>query len=155
MTRLDASGMRSTLERLVHEEGRPVLGICVGMQMMADGSDEGRAAGLGWVPGRVKLFDDARFSGPTRLPHMGWNDVTPVRSDPLFSGLDNDSRFYFLHSYYFAAQDSSHVLATAQYGDRFACAVRRGNVWGVQFHPEKSHHWGIRMLENFAAVREA
>jgi len=155
MRRLDASGMRASLERLVQEERRPVLGICVGMQMMADGSDEGHAAGLGWIPGRVKLFDDARFSGPTHLPHMGWNDVAPARPDALFAGLEQDSRFYFLHSYHFEAADTRHVLATADYGDRFACAVGRGNVWGVQFHPEKSHQWGIRLLQNFAAVREA
>ncbi len=155
MARLDASGMRATLERLVCDDQRPVLGICVGMQMMADGSDEGRAAGLSWIPARVKLFDDARFSGPTHLPHMGWNDVVPESPDALFSGLESDSRFYFLHSYYFDAQDRGNVLATADYGGRFACAVRRGNVWGVQFHPEKSHQWGIQMLKNFAAVQEA
>lgn len=155
MSRLDASGMRPTLERLVQTEGRPVLGICVGMQMMAERSDEGSAAGLGWFPARVKLFDDARFRGPTHLPHMGWNDVVPARPDPLFAGLEQDSRFYFLHSYHFAPEDPAHVLATASYGGDFACAVRRANVWGVQFHPEKSHQWGIQMLKNFAALQGA
>lgn len=150
MSRLGASGMRATLDHLVREQRRPVLGICVGMQMMADASDEGQDAGLGWIPGRVRLFDDTRFFGPTHLPHMGWNDVEPVRPDPLFADLGRDSRFYFLHSYYFAPQDPGHAIATADYGDRFACAVRRDNVWGVQFHPEKSHQWGIQMLKNFA-----
>lgn len=152
MSRLDASGMRETLDRLVQVQGRPVLGICVGMQMMADASDEGQAPGLGWIPGRVRLFDDTLFSGPTHLPHMGWNDVEPVRPDPLFVGLERDSRFYFLHSYYFAPQDAGHALATADYGTRFACSLRRDNVWGVQFHPEKSHQWGIQMLKNFAEL---
>jgi glutamine amidotransferase len=155
MARLDASGMRPALERLVREGGRPVLGICVGMQMMADSSDEGHATGLGWIPGRVKLFDDARFAGPTHLPHMGWNDVAPERADPLFVGLERDSRFYFLHSYHFDPQDPHDAIATAEYGERFTCAVRRDNVWGVQFHPEKSHQWGIQMLKNFAVVQEA
>lgn len=155
MSRLNDSGMRPTLERLVRDEGRPVLGICVGMQMMAQGSDEGEAAGLGWIAGRVRLFDSHEFRGPTHLPHMGWNDVAPAHADPLFTGLEHDSRFYFLHSYYFAPEDPQHVLATADYGHRFACAVQHRNVWGVQFHPEKSHQWGIRMLQNFAALPEA
>lgn len=145
--------MRPTLERLVRTDGRPVLGICVGMQMMAEHSDEGQAPGLGWIPARVRLFDSARFSEPTHLPHMGWNDVQPTRDDPLLSELGDDSRFYFLHSYYFAPDNPQDVLATAVYGDSFACAVRRANVWGVQFHPEKSHQWGIQMLKNFALLK--
>lgn len=152
MERLNGSGMRGALDRLVLEEKRPVLGICVGMQMMARRSDEGTAAGLGWFDADVRRFDESRIQGKTRLPHMGWNDVAPMSEQDLFNDLDGGARFYFLHSYYFAPHDPADVLATADYGDRFACAVRRGNVYGVQFHPEKSHGWGVQLLKNFAGL---
>lgn len=152
MERLNASGMRGALDRLVLEEKRAVLGICVGMQMMAHRSDEGSAAGLGWFDAEVRRFDESRIQGKTHLPHMGWNDVAPTGEQELFNDLDASARFYFLHSYYFAPHDPADVLATADYGDRFACAVRRGNVYGVQFHPEKSHGWGVQLLKNFAGL---
>ena len=152
MSLLDASGMRETLDRLVLQDRRPVIGICVGMQMLAQRSDEGSARGLGWIDATVRLFDDARFTGPTHLPHMGWNDVAPRGADPLLAGLERDARFYFLHSYYFEAHQAADVLATTDYGGDFCCAVRHGNVMGVQFHPEKSHQWGIRLLKNFAGL---
>lgn len=152
MERLNGSGMRGALDRLVLEEKRPVLGICVGMQMMARRSDEGTAAGLGWFDADVRRFDESRIQGKTRLPHMGWNDVAPMSEQDLFNDLGDSARFYFLHSYYFAPHDPADVLATADYGDRFACAVRRGNVYGVQFHPEKSHGWGVQLLKNFAGL---
>lgn len=152
MSRLNESGMRAALDELVQGKLRPVLGICVGMQMMARASDEGRAAGLGWYDARVCLFDHAKFVGPTHLPHMGWNDVNPLRTDGVFRDLGPDPRFYFLHSYYFAPNDPQDVLATTDYGGRFASAVQRGNVLGVQFHPEKSHAWGIQLLKNFAEL---
>ncbi|MBL8287707.1 MAG: imidazole glycerol phosphate synthase subunit HisH [Rubrivivax sp.] len=152
MTRLNDSGMRGGLDELVTKRQRPVLGICVGMQMLARHSDEGTAAGLGWLDAGVKLFDHAQFTGRTHLPHMGWNDVQPVREDGLFAGLGTAARFYFLHSYYFAPNDPADVLASTEYGLRFACAVQRGNVLGVQFHPEKSHAWGIQLLKNFASL---
>lgn len=152
MSRLQASGMRETLDELVLGARRPVLGICVGMQMMARNSDEGGAAGLGWFDAGVRLFDDSKFTTRTHLPHMGWNDVAPVRGDGLFRELEQGARFYFLHSYYFAPNDTADVLGTTVYGERYACAVQRGNIHGVQFHPEKSHGWGIRLLQNFAAL---
>lgn len=152
MQRLDASGMRVTLDRLVLEDKRHVLGVCVGMQMMARRSDEGSASGLGWIDAEVKRFDESHIQSRTHLPHMGWNDVHPQDTSNLFRDMGGDVRFYFLHSYYFAPGDPADVLATAHYGDRFACAVRRGNVYGVQCHPEKSHGWGIQLLKNFAAL---
>lgn len=152
MKRLDGSGMRATLDDLVLTQKRPVLGICVGMQMMARSSDEGSAEGLGWFDAGVKLFDHARFQGRTHLPHMGWNDVAPRRNDGLFQQLGEDARFYFLHSYYFAPNDPADLLASTVYGDAFACAVQRGHMHGVQFHPEKSHGWGIQLLKNFASL---
>lgn len=151
VARLDQSGMRDALDRLVQREGRPVLGICVGMQLLARRSEEGRAAGLGWIDADVRRFDLPGPSEVTRLPHMGWNDVELRRDDGLFAGL-GDARFYFLHSYYFEPADSQEVLAVTDYGGPFASGVRRGNVHGVQFHPEKSHRWGIRLLRNFAEL---
>lgn len=150
MERLNASGMRDGLENLVLNEKRPVLGICVGMQMLAIASDEGEAKGLGWIDGIVKRFDDDAGAGGRCLPHMGWNDVEPRHGDGLFAGLGTDARFYFLHSYYFVPRNDADVLATTDYGGTFVSSVRRENVIGVQFHPEKSHQWGIQLLKNFA-----
>ncbi len=152
MERLEASGMRPALDSLVLQEGRSVLGVCVGMQMMAARSDEGTASGLGWFDAEVRRFDEALIQSRTHLPHMGWNDVEPRANEEIFAGMEGDARFYFLHSYYFAPRDPQDVIATAEYGDRFACAVRRGNIHGVQFHPEKSHGWGIQLLENFSRL---
>jgi glutamine amidotransferase len=151
MARLQASGMREMLDDLVRVQHKPVLGICVGMQMMAKGSDEGQLSGLGWFDANVQRFDESKIQSRTHLPHMGWNDVEPVRTDGLMQELDR-ARFYFLHSYYFAPNDPDDVLATTVYGERFACAVQRSNVYGVQFHPEKSHGWGIQLLKNFARL---
>jgi glutamine amidotransferase len=149
MTQLNQSGLREPLEQLVVGAGIPVLGICVGMQILAEGSDEGSLAGLGWVKGRVRRFDS---SGNRLLPHMGWNDVTVTRQTPLFSQLETDARFYFLHSYYFDCANQESSIAESDYGDRFTCGVRTGNVYGVQFHPEKSHRFGVQLLTNFAAL---
>jgi imidazole glycerol-phosphate synthase subunit HisH len=152
MVRLDQSGMREALDDLVLRHGRLVLGICVGMQIMAGRSDEGVLEGLGWIDGEVKRFDEAAFTQSTRLPHMGWNDVSPRRNGGLFRGLESDARFYFLHSYYFATRKDDDVMAVTDYNGPFASGVRAGNVFGVQFHPEKSHQWGIQLLKNFAEL---
>lgn len=149
---LDASGMRETLEDLVIDRKRPVIGVCVGMQMLAEGSDEGSRPGLGWIPGRVRHFSHAPANAELPMPHMGWNDVKPVAGERLFKGLETDARFYFLHSYYFEAADPDDVAAHTSYGLEFGCAVRRGHVSGVQFHPEKSHHFGAALLKNFAEI---
>ena len=152
MTRLNESGMRKTLDDLVVAEERPVLGICVGMQMLTERSDEGVLPGLSWIDGEVKRFDEAAFSSKTHLPHMGWNDVTPRRADCLFREMNSDARFYFLHSYYFVPRRAADVLAETDYNGPFVSSVRSKNVFGVQFHPEKSHQWGIRLLRNFAEI---
>jgi len=152
MTRLNNSGMYDVLDELVLRQRKPVLGVCVGMQIMARSSDEGQAEGLGWFEASVNRFDDSKFDGRTHLPHMGWNDVEPISTEGLFGGLGDGARFYFLHSYYFAPNDVKDVLATTLYGDRFVCAVRRDNIYGVQFHPEKSHGWGMQLLKNFAEL---
>jgi imidazole glycerol-phosphate synthase subunit HisH len=152
MDLLDASGMRPLLEEKVVEHKVPVVGVCVGMQILADASEEGRARGLGWVPGTVRHFKSMPVPDDLPLPHMGWNDVDPVVASGLFRGLETDARFYFLHSFYYDVADPADGAATATYGSPFACAVRRDNVWGVQFHPEKSHHFGAMLLKNFAEI---
>lgn len=152
MELLDASGMRPVLDDLVLKHHVPVLGICVGMQILADGSDEGRLPGLGWVPGRVRAFKTDARSAHLPLPHMGWNDVQPRAGARLFAGLENDARFYFLHSFFFECAEPQFAAATTGYGLEFSCAVSSGNVHGVQFHPEKSHHYGARLLKNFAEL---
>jgi glutamine amidotransferase len=150
MELLDASGMRATLDRKAREEHVPVLGICVGMQILAASSEEGRLPGLGWIDGRVRKFSLDGLDQKTRLPHMGWNDVKPRRATGLFGELENDARFYFLHSYYFECRRDEDILATSEYGGDFSSAVSAGNIHGVQFHPEKSHHFGTQLLKNFA-----
>lgn len=149
MERLNASGMREPLDHLILEKQRPVLGICVGMQMMARSSEEGDLPGLGWIPATVKKFEKASGKSRTYLPHMGWNDVAPRRESPLFRDMAAP-RFYFLHSYYMLPDHSTDVLATTDYTGEFACAVGVGHVFGTQFHPEKSHAWGVQLLKNFA-----
>ena len=150
---LQLSGMRPRLEELVLEKKIPVLGICVGMQILAESSEEGQLRGLGWVRGRVKNFRSDPRSAALPLPHMGWNDVTPKKGGSgLFKGLEDDARFYFLHSFFFECTSTADVAATAGYGLDFSCAVHAGNVHGVQFHPEKSHHYGTLLLKNFTEL---
>lgn len=154
MELLQRSGMRESLDAIAGQGQTPVLGICVGMQILAASSEEGKLRGLGWIPGAVRKLDaGAGGSGQSiRLPHMGWNDVVPREPGGLFAGLEQAARFYFLHSFYFACADAANVLAETDYGARFASAVSGGNIYGVQFHPEKSHHFGVRLLQNFAEL---
>jgi glutamine amidotransferase len=152
MSELIKSGMREKLDELVVVKKTPVIGICVGMQMMGHSSDEGKLDGLGWIDASVKKFDETKIKQVTRLPHMGWNDVNPVISNPLFEGLEKDALFYFLHSYYFECNNTNDILATSDYGGQFACAAHHENVYGIQFHPEKSHHYGETLLHNFAKL---
>jgi glutamine amidotransferase len=153
MQRLNDSGMRPKLEELVLGAQVPVVGICVGMQMLASGSDEGCLPGLNWVPARVRAFASQRQSSALPMPHMGWNDLQPHGHSKLFSkGFDDGAQFYFLHSYFFDAEDKQDVAATASYGLDFDAVVSRGHIHGVQCHPEKSHHWGEQLLKNFVEL---
>lgn len=149
--RLEDSGLRPTLEELVFEKERPILGVCVGMQMLAFRSDEGKLAGLGWVDAEVRKLGGLPQGKQLPLPHMGWNSISTAE-DILFSDLSRQGRFYFLHSFHIVPRDERIATAYADYGQRFVCAIRRGNIFGVQFHPEKSHRWGELLLRNFARV---
>jgi len=151
MNCLQKSGMRDALDEEVLEAKKPVLGVCVGMQMMAGSSEEGIVSGLGWMDAKVVKFDVSLLNTKTHLPHMGWNNVRPTAEDTLFRGLD-DPQYYFLHSYYLVSERFEDILAHSYYGLEFASAIRKKNVYGTQFHPEKSHTWGITLLKNFAEL---
>jgi len=130
--------------------GTPLLGICLGMQLMAEGSDEGEEPGFGWFHGRFKRFH-CEDGGETRLriPHMGWNLIKEFETQPLYAGLQDEARFYFSHSYYIAPIDKKEWCGVSDYGVRFASGIARDNFYGVQFHPEKSHRFGLKLFENF------
>lgn len=152
MKQLNQSGMRDRLEEMVLDEKIPVLGVCVGMQMLAAGSDEGQLPGLNWIQGRVRGFSSHPQSQNLPMPHMGWNDLHFKPGSKLFTGFDHMPRFYFLHSYYFDCGSPEYVTATAEYGHQFACVVSKGDIHGIQCHPEKSHHFGAWLLKNFAEL---
>lgn len=139
----------AVLERVVLREGKPFLGICVGMQVLAErGLEFGETPGLGWVPGSVRQLR----TGGLPLPHIGWNDIA-CQPDPLLDGLGQAPDFYYVHSFMFEAADPAQVLATTEYGERITGVIRRGNVYGVQFHPEKSQRAGMRLAKNFLAIQ--
>lgn len=150
MGELDQSGLRAALDAAVLGEGKPILGICVGMQLLAKRSEEGVRPGLGWIDGTVKRFPGSVGSRRLHLPHMGWNTAELVHPDPLFDEIDLGGGFYFLHSYYFECADPADVLTRTNYGGDYASAVRKDCIYGVQFHPEKSHQAGVTVLRNFA-----
>jgi len=152
MRYLNKSGMVGLLNEQVLGKKKRVLGICVGMQILADSSEEGVLPGLGWVPGRVRKIDESTLSRAPKLPHMGWNAVKPGNGAQLFESVDTSRGFYFLHSYYFEAANAADVSATVEYGKALTCAVAHENVFGMQFHPEKSHSNGVAVFRNFAKL---
>jgi glutamine amidotransferase len=151
MEQLRARGLVESLNQLVQEESKPILGICLGAQLLGRGSEEGPADGLGWVPMDTVAFDRSRLSQSERVPHMGWAD-TEHTDNALFSGLSEPSRFYYVHSFHFRCDDPAIVTCSAVHGYRFASGVAYKNVMGVQFHPEKSHGFGRQVLKNFATM---
>ncbi len=148
MDNLERSGLIPVLNERVLQARVPTLGICLGMQLMTRSSDEGQRKGLGWVDAESLRFRPT--DAALKVPHMGWNRVMPVRASPLTDGLPDEPRFYFVHSYYVRCLNEADVLLTTPYGDAFHSAFQHANVAGVQFHPEKSHKFGMRLLRNFA-----
>lgn len=147
MTRLSDSGLGEAIRRRAVDDGVPTLGVCLGMQLLTDGSEEGMLPGLGLIPARARRFP--RDPG-LKVPHMGWNLVARATPSPLTDTLPPESRFYFVHSYAVAAEDRRHAILTADYGLRFDAAIQRDNIYGAQFHPEKSHRFGMALLKAFA-----
>jgi glutamine amidotransferase len=147
METLERSGLRDALLE-AHGRGVPILGICVGAQLVLDGSEEGPTLGLSLVPGMTKRFD--LHDRALKVPHIGWNEVTVAREHPLLAGITPGDAMYFVHSYYFAPSDPAHVLAQTDYGGPFCCALGKGNLFATQFHPEKSGRLGLDLLARFA-----
>lgn len=150
MKRLNDSGLRDLVEKKAMIEKIPVLGICVGLQMFMEGSEEGEEPGLGWVKGDTKRFDISLMNEKEKIPNMGWLDIKIEKRSPILENLE-DSRFYFAHSYHVNPSEKNNVLISAHYGYDFTAAVEQDNLVGVQFHPEKSHRFGMQLLKNFAS----
>ena len=150
MNKFDRSGLREIIETKVLADKVPVLGICVGLQMLMENSEEGELPGLGWVKGRTVAFDIKQMQQEHKVPNMGWLDITEKKRSALFSDLEN-ARFYFSHSFHVVPADDKDELVTADYGYEFTAGIAKGNILGVQFHPEKSHRFGMQLLKNFAA----
>lgn len=151
MKRLSQAGLLEVLNQKALQDKIPVLGICLGMQMLTRSSEEGKLEGLGWIPAKtVKFkFEDRKL----KIPHMGWNLVHTVQSSPLIEELPEEPRFYFVHSYHVVADDDKYVLMRTNYGYEFDSVITNGdNIFGAQFHPEKSHKFGMKLFKNFAAI---
>lgn len=155
MARLTERGLIPALNHAVLERKRPILGICLGMQLLLEGSDEGSLAGLGWVEGRCVRFTSDGEHDRLRIPNMGWNEIAVTRRGQLFHADREPARYYFVHSYHAQCADSGDVAATATYGTHFTAAIEHANIFGVQFHPEKSHRFGMKIFRSFAKVRGA
>lgn len=145
----EMEGLREVLDHKVLQEKVPILGICLGMQLLTQGSEEGQLPGLGYIPGQTLRFP---ASADLKVPHMGWALLQEVKRSPLTLNLPEEPRFYFVHSYYVKVQDPAHRVATANYGLDFDAVIQMDHIFGVQFHPEKSHKFGMKLLENFARI---
>ena len=152
MNALQQAGLVDKLNEMILDRHVPILGICVGMQILCNRSEEGQCPGLGWIDAEVKRLDPSRLPSKPKLPHMGWNQVFDIKHNQLFDGIDKKEGFYFVHSYYVECKDASDIMTKTLYGINFASSVHRDNIFGVQFHPEKSHENGILLLKNFALL---
>lgn len=149
--KLQESGLKDVLHRKVVIENTPVLGICVGMQLLLEGSEEGKLSGLGWIKGKNVRFKESELPSGYKIPNMGWLNVSLKKKSYLTENLPNEPRFYFVHSYYAQIDNCEEILLEGTYGINFAVGVVRKNIFGVQFHPEKSHKFGMKLLGNFAS----
>jgi len=151
MENLHTLGMKDLLDTLVLKEKKKILGICLGAQLMTQHSEEGDVDGLDWVDATTNRFDTTGLKG-LKVPHMGWRNIIPKNNSALWNDLPEDPRFYFVHSYHFKFRQPDEIIATAIYGYEFACAFQKDNIYGAQFHPEKSHKFGMKVLENFSTI---
>ena len=152
---LHNAGVLEALEARVKVDKIPVLGICLGMQLLLDSSEEGTLPGLGWISGSVRAFNFSYLDSPSRtlaVPHMGWNAVTATQKSRLTESFDEKSKFYFVHSYYADVTNSADILVQSQYGHAFTSGVQKENIYGFQFHPEKSHKHGMNVMKSFAEI---
>ena len=148
MQQLKKSGMLEAIQEKI-KAGNPLLGICVGAQILLDESDEdGRHKGVGWIPGKVK-----RFNHQLKIPQIGWNQVSQKVVDPIFNEIPDNNHFYFVHSYHMLPRVKEHLLGISNYGYDFVSVLRKDNLWGVQFHPEKSQNVGLKILKNFCKIK--
>lgn len=152
MNNLKQSGLIEVLNKKVVEQKTPILGICLGAQLLGNRSEEGVEKGLGWIDMDIVKFDKAKMGDNLKIPHMSWNEVSIKKNSKLMLGLDDESRFYFVHSYHMRCNDENNILANTFYGYEFTSAVEKENIFGVQFHPEKSHKFGMKLLENFVNI---
>lgn len=152
ISKLDQTGFRKVLDFEVLQNKVPIIGICVGMQILAESSEEGKLLGLGYIKGKVKRIDESLLNQKPKLPHLGWNSIEITKQSELLKNIDSELGFYFLHSYYFECENKEDILTTTNYGKPFASAINHDNVYGIQFHPEKSHQNGINLLHNFAKL---
>lgn len=151
MKRINESGLRDVLDYKAMQEKVPILGICLGMQLLTNSSEEGKLSGLGWIPGQTKRFEFG-IEQKLKIPHMGWNLVREINKSALTFELTNESRFYFVHSYYVKADNIDNVLMRTHFGFDFDSVVQKENIYGAQFHPEKSHKYGMKLLQNFSVI---
>jgi len=151
MANLNKLNLINILNTLVLEKHIPILGICLGMQLITNSSQEGKLKGLGWVDANTLKFKFSKNN--IKIPHMGWNNINIKKINPLLKNLnDSETRFYFVHSYYVKCNQKNDILTTTEYGFDFASSIQKDNIYGVQFHPEKSHKFGMKLFENFAKI---
>ena len=147
MRRLQETGIKDVLNKKILQEKTPILGICLGMQLMTNHSEEGNVDGLGWINGETKRFNFE--SKKIKIPHMGWNQVEVAKESVMAKRIDGDNSFYFVHSYYVACNDEKDILFKSNYHHSFVSGFEKNNIVGVQFHPEKSHQYGMQLIKNF------
>ena len=150
MKQLRMAGLADILNERVLNKKVPILGLCLGVQLLTGSSEEGNEKGLGWIKGKTVAFDKSKLSSSEKIPHMGWAEVKDFQQSKLFTGMYEEPRFYFVHSFHLQLENEADKLASSRYGYDFTAGIEHDNILGVQFHPEKSHKFGMKLLENFA-----